>query len=93
MDCYFKINQKLDFSVQAENYNFHSRNNKSTNFYFVDFSGKYVLKENKISLLFQGNNLLNNTSFTNYNVNDISFSSTTYRLQPRYFLIKVEVRL
>lgn len=92
LDFSFRVNEKMNFQIQSERYYFGNLDKSNNTYYFLDLEGKYVLKDNKITLYFSGNNLFNTKTFTNYNITDISVSKTEYRLQPRFVLLKLEYR-
>ena len=92
LDLSFRINEKMNFQIQSERYYFGNLDKSNNTYYFLDLEGKYVLRENKITLYLSGNNLFNIKAFENYNITDISVSKTVYRLQSRYVLLKLEYR-
>ncbi len=92
LDLSFVINSKFNFQIQSERYYFGNLDSSNNTYYFADLEAKYTIKENKLSFFLSGNNLFNTTTFRNYSISDISISSTEYRLQPRYLLLKMEYR-
>jgi len=92
LDLLFDINDNLSFQIQNERYFFGNIDSKNSTYYFSDLEARYTLKENKISFSLSGKNLFNTNTFRTYSINDISTSSTEYRLLPRYVLLKMEYR-
>ncbi|NHN26347.1 TonB-dependent receptor [Flavobacterium jejuense] len=92
LDLSFVINSKFNFQIQSERYYFGNLDSNTNTYYFMDLEGRYTVKENKLSFSISGNNLFNTETFRNYSISDISISNTEYRLQPRYVLLKMELR-
>ena len=92
LDLSFMFSDKFNIQVQSERYFFGNLDKNSNQYYFLDLEGRYVVKENKLTLFLSGNNLFNTETFKNYSVSDINISKTEYRLQPRYVLLKMEYR-
>jgi hypothetical protein len=93
LDLSFLVNDKLNFQLQTERYFFGNLASNSNQYYFMDLEACYVAKENKLTFSLSGNNLFNIETFRNNNITDVSVLQTEYRLQPRYVLLKMEVRL
>lgn len=92
VDISLVLNDRCNLQLQAERYYFGSLAQTRNTYYFMDFDARYVVKENKLTLSLSGNNLLNTQNFSNYTLTDISFIQTTFRLQPRYVMLKAEFR-
>lgn len=92
LDLSFMFSDKFNIQVQSERYFFGNLDKENNKYYFLDFEARYVVKENKLTLFFSGNNLFNTETFRNYSVSDINISQTEYRLMPRYLLLKMEYR-
>ena len=88
----FDFNNKVDIQIQTERYFFGNTGQENNIFYFADLSAKYIIKKNKLELSVSGKNLFNTNTFKSVSINDISTSTTEYRLLPRYILLKVKYR-
>ncbi|WP_348743331.1 carboxypeptidase-like regulatory domain-containing protein [Tenacibaculum sp. 190524A05c] len=88
LDASFVINSKFNFQLQSERYDFGNVDNNKA-YYFLDFDMQYKLSEQKITLGLSAKNLLNTKEFNTFSINDIGSSSTTYRLLPRYAILKL----
>ncbi len=91
-DLSFVFNDKFDVQFQTERYFFGNLNNKNNTYYFLDFDTRYIIKKNKLTLAILGKNLFNTETYKTFSINDISTSTTEYRLLPRHLLLKVEYR-
>ncbi len=87
----FRFSKEFNASFNNERYFFGSLSQTKKDFYFSDFYLEYQ-PDNKLRLTFILNNLFNTNSFVSYSISDISFSETSYRLIPRYALLKAEYR-
>lgn len=85
------FNENLDIELQSERYYFGNLKNNNT-YYFLDIESRYKLLKNKLTIGVSGKNLLNTKTFRNFSLNDISSTTTEYRLLPRYVLLKIEYR-
>jgi hypothetical protein len=92
LDLLFDINDNFIFQIQNERYFFGNVDSENSTYYFLDLEARYTLKENKISFSLSGKNLFNTDTFRTYSINDISTSTTEYRLLSRYVLLKMEYR-
>lgn len=88
----FIWNKKVNFQVQSERYYFGNLDNANKEYYFLDFEGKYTLKNNKITFFISANNLFNTKVFKNYTVSDVYITKTEFGLMPRYMLLKLEYK-
>lgn len=91
VDLSFAVNDSFDLQGQAEGYFFGSQQ-EHNKYYFLDVDARYVLKKNKLTLGLSGKNLCNTQQLKTYAISDIGTSETTYRLLPRYVLLKVAYR-
>jgi len=91
IDLTFSFNDKLNLDLNSERYFFGNSDTDST-YYFLDFDIRYVFKENKLTFMLSGENLLNTNSFRDFTISDIGTSTTEYRLLPRFVLMKMEYR-
>jgi hypothetical protein len=92
LDLSLMFSDKFNIQVQSERYYFGNLSNDSNRYYFLDLEARYVVKENKLTFSLSGNNLFNTETFRNFSISDIAISQTKFRLQPRYVLLKMEVR-
>lgn len=91
LDVTFTFNEKLNFDLNSERYFFGNLETDNT-YYFLDFDARYTIKENKLTLMLSGKNLLNTNTFRNFTISDIGNTTTQYRLLPRFVLLKMEYR-
>ncbi|QMU66332.1 MAG: TonB-dependent receptor [Flavobacteriaceae bacterium] len=91
LDVTFTFNEKLNIDINSERYFFGNLNTDNT-YYFLDFDTRYTIKENKLTLMLSGRNLLNTNTFRNFAISDIGTTTTEYRLLPRFVLLKMEYR-
>jgi hypothetical protein len=92
LDLSLIFSDKFNIQVQSERYYFGNLSSDSNRYYFLDLEARYVVKENKLTFSLSGNNLFNTETFRNFSISDIAISQTEFRLQPRYVLLKMEVR-
>ncbi|WLD23150.1 carboxypeptidase-like regulatory domain-containing protein [Flavobacterium dauae] len=92
LDLYYKIDERLDIKAVTEYYYFGSLDKDQRNHAFLDLEASYKLKGDKWTLGLRGNNLFNKQNFTTYYVTDLGYSSTSYRLMPRYVLLTAKYR-
>lgn len=91
LDLFFVFNDKFDVQMQSELYYFGNLETDNT-YYFLDFDARYKLIENKLTLGLSAKNLFNTERFRSFSISDIGFSTTEYRLLPRFVLLKMEYR-
>lgn len=87
----FRFSKELNATLHNERYFFGNLSQAKKEFYFSDINLAYQPIE-KLRLTLVINNLFNTDSFVSYSISDISFSETSYRLIPRYALLKAEYR-
>ena len=92
VDLSFVFNDKLNFEIETERYFFENFDKKNNTYYFLDLEARYTVKGNKLTFSLSGNNLFNTQTFKNYSISDVNMSKTEYKLQPRYLLLKMELR-
>lgn len=90
LNTYINLSEKWDLQTNFEYYNFGKRT-ENRNYYFLDVISKYQI-DRKLNLSVYARNLFNTQSFTNQSISDISISSTTYRLIPRYIMLAIEYK-
>jgi hypothetical protein len=91
LDFNFVFSEKFNLDLKSERYFFGNLSNENT-YYFADLDARYMVKENKLTLMISGKNLFNTETFRSFGVSDIGTSTTEYRLLPRYVLLKAEYR-
>ncbi|MBZ9652430.1 carboxypeptidase-like regulatory domain-containing protein [Psychroflexus montanilacus] len=91
LDLSFILNERFNIQVESERYEFGNINLDNV-YYFADLEAQYKLKKDKWTLGLSGKNLFNTRQFRNFNISDIGSTTTTYRLLPRYVLLKVLYR-
>ena len=91
LDLSFVFSDKFDTQLQSERYAFGSINQDNA-YYFLDITSHYNFKANKLSFALSAKNLFNTTRFKNFSISDISTTTTSYRLLPRYILVSLQYR-
>lgn len=91
LDLVFRLRQQILFQLQFEHYYFGSAGPENE-YVFVDAQWRYTIKPNKLSLMLRANNLANVDAFTSVSLSDISVSTTSYALMPRFVLLTAEYR-
>lgn len=86
-----RFSQKLYMTLSSERYYFGNLSQSKRDFYFSDLNIDFQLTE-KLRFNFAINNIFNTDTFVSYSLSDISVSETSYRLIPRFALLKVEWR-
>ena len=87
----FRFSKELYATLHTERYYFDNLTQNQKDFYFSDLNIDYQLNE-KIRLGFTLNNIFNTDTFVSYSLTDISVSEASYKLIPRYALLKLELR-
>lgn len=90
LTVYLNLSKKWDLQANFEYYNTENLNGKKS-YNFLDIVSKYQLDEKLYVSLF-GRNLFNTHYFTNQSISDISITTTTYQLIPRYMMLSVEYK-
>ncbi|GAA0760470.1 carboxypeptidase-like regulatory domain-containing protein [Psychroflexus lacisalsi] len=91
LDLTFILNKRFNIQMESERYEFGNINQDNV-YYFADLEAQYKLKKDKWTLGLSGKNLFNTRQFRNFNISDIGSTTTTYRLLPRYVLLKALYR-
>ena len=87
----FRFSKKWYATWHSERYHFGNLSQNKKDFYFSDLNINHQVSE-KLKLSFVFNNIFNTDTFVSYSLSDISISETSYRLIPRYALLKAEWR-
>ncbi|MBT8185102.1 MAG: carboxypeptidase-like regulatory domain-containing protein [Eudoraea sp.] len=85
------FNDQINLELQTERYFFGNLDKESSTYYFMDFSMRYTVNK-KLNISISGNNLFNTENFRRYSISDLGNSITSYRLLPRFLLIKLKYR-
>lgn len=91
IDLVFFFTDRVDFQINSERYYFGNLQRDNI-FYFLDVEGTYLLQKKKFTLSLEARNLFNTKKFQNFTVSDIGTSTTSYRLLPRFALLKLKYR-
>jgi len=91
LDLTFILNQRFNIQVESERYEFGNINQDNV-YYFADLEAQYKFKKDKWTLGLSGKNLFDTRQFRNFNISDIGSTTTTYRLLPRFVLLKALYR-
>ena len=92
LDLMYTPKTKLTFSLRTEAYHQDNSFSNSEPIFFLNFDARYSIIKNKLSLQLHGQNLTNTKSYTDSFVNEISSVETSYKLIPRYILLKIDYR-
>lgn len=92
LDLFYKIDERLDIKAVTEHYYFGNLAENQRNHVFLDLEASYKFKDDKWTVSLRGNNLFNKQNFTSYYINDLGYSTTSYRLMPRYLLLTIKRR-
>ena len=91
-DFYLNLNKRFTLQMKLERSFFDHPDSDDNTYYFLDFSAKYNIIENKLTFSLLGKNLTNTEYYKNYSLNDLGSVSTKYLLLPRSFIFKLEYR-
>jgi hypothetical protein len=92
LDLNFVFNEQFDVQVKSERYFFGNINEGDNTYYFLDLDARYNIKDSPFSFSFMARNLTNTEQFRTSSINDVSSSTVSYRLLPRYLLLNVKYR-
>lgn len=92
VDLMYTPNNRLNLSLRTEAYKLTDTFSDSDLTYFLNFNARYSVLKNKLSLQFHGQNLTNTKNYINAFSNELGTVETTYRLIPRYLLLKLDYR-
>ena len=79
--------QYIGFDIEHYTNNFLPQNKKNT---FLNFNYIYTLRNSKIDLELNWNNILNTKKFTTISNNTFSYTQSTYKLRPRQILMNIK---
>ncbi len=93
MDLSFVFTERFNISLRSERYFFGNINNGDNTYYFLDIDARYKFKDKSpFSFSIMARNLTNTEQFRTSSINDVSSSTVSYRLLPRYTLLSVKYR-
>lgn len=93
MDLSFVFTERFNISLRSEGYFFGNINDGDNTYYFLDMDARYKLKDKSpFSFAITARNLTNTEQFRTSSINDVSSSTVSYRLLPRYTLLSVKYR-
>jgi len=92
LDLSFFLSEDFDLQLKTERYFFGNLQTDNT-YSFLDIDATYKLIPNKVSISLEGRNLFDTRTFRNYAVSDISTTTTSYRLLPRFAVLSLKYRL
>ena len=92
LDLTFMFSDSFYLNAEFEKYHFGSVTQLGAFYYFADFEARYVLKKNKMSIILTGTNIFNTDRFVESVIGDVSHSATTYKLLPRFVILKFKYR-
>jgi len=91
LDLMYKQGDYFTLKIRTEHYNFGGLD-KYNNYFFNDIESSYFFNDKKYIISLDARNLFNVKTFTSYTISDYGYSSTSYRLLPRYILLSLKVR-
>ena len=91
LDLLFKSGNNLFLKLGVQHYNFEGIESKY-NYFFSDFESFYTFKDQKYIVGIDARNLFNTKNFVSYNISDYGYTSSSYRLLPRYVLLSFKIR-
>lgn len=84
--------KKWNMEVHSEYFYWGGTNSNSSNYYFIDAKGYYILVPNKWTISIKGENLLNVRTYMEESLDEISQNKYESRLLPRRVLLSVEYK-
>jgi len=90
--CYLTFSENLSGKIDYEWDYYNSVKSVNHAYHFLDFTSRYNLKKNKLSVTASGTNLLNERVFINSSVSNFSKQSERFYLLSRYVLFGIELR-
>ena len=92
LDLNFVFNEQFDVQIKSERYFFGNINEGDNTYYFLDLDARYNIKDSPFYFSFMARNLTNTEQFRISSINDVSSSTVSYRLLPRYLLLNLKYR-
>ncbi|HYX08849.1 MAG TPA: carboxypeptidase-like regulatory domain-containing protein [Bacteroidales bacterium] len=92
-DLMFSFAKQFNLGLKAERHYFGNLEKENATYYFLDIQTRYVVKKNRLTCWLKGNNLFNTNVYRQYSIDDVSMTTTEYRLLPRMVLLGAEIRL
>jgi hypothetical protein len=92
LDLSFVFNERVDAQIKTERYFFGNINEGDNTYYFIDVDARYNVKDSPFSFKITARNLTDTREFRTSTINDVSSSTVSYRLLPRYLLAGVTFR-
>ncbi len=86
------FNERIDFFLKSERYEFGNITDGDNVYYFLDIDARYNVKDSPFSFKLEARNLTNTEQFRTSFINDVSTSTVSYRLLPRYLMATVKYR-
>ncbi|MFP9097876.1 carboxypeptidase-like regulatory domain-containing protein [Flavobacterium sp. RHBU_24] len=91
LDLIYALTEKIDIKARGEHYNFGGLDGNN-NYFFADFEATYKFRKDKYALMLEGRNLFNTDTFTTYSVSDLGYTTSSFRLLPRYVMLSFRFR-
>lgn len=91
IDLNFNFSDQLNSSLKTEHFYFGNLDSNKS-YTFIDFETKYKFKSRDVTLSLTGKNLLNNRTFNEVFISDISASTQSYQILPRFILLGLDFR-
>lgn len=91
LDLSYVFSDRFNMALNTERYYFGNLES-NRDYYFSDLTAMYKSKNKKLNLSLSAKNLFNTQTFRNFNITDISTSTTSYRLLPRIILLNVDFK-
>ena len=92
LDLTFSPGDKMHMQMEAERYFFGKLKKRNNTYYFLDFSIRFEVAENKIEIGMIGKNLFNTRTYRNFALSDVGNTVSEFRLLPRFLLLKLKFR-
>lgn len=92
VELFYQLNDKMDIKINTEQYYFGNLEKGKRSYFFSDAEIIYKMKDDKYAISIIAKNLFNTENFTTFFVNELGYSSNSYRLMPRYVLVTFKIR-
>lgn len=90
LNLLFKFNKNNMLEIKSERFIFGNVSDVNNKYYFFDIEHRCTIIENKIYMSLIGTNLFNVKTFKETVLSDIYSINNTFRLQPRYVMMRLE---